>query len=230
VAVLAPLAVPTAAGVVQARFTSRRDGDLSADELGPFLASGRWAGLAGVPVTWLDQRHTAAVVVVTSPAEHVGRVADAAVTATGGLGVAVWVGDCVPALLVADEGPFAVVHAGWRGLAAGVVGRAVDAVRALGGVTVRAWLGPSIRPCCYEFGEAGLEVVAHRWGPGVRSRTSWGTDALDVPAGVRAALREAGVDDVVDHGPCTGCDLDYWSYRRRGDRCRQGLVAWRAAA
>ncbi len=227
---LAPLAVPTAAGVVRARFTSRHDGDLSADQLGPFLASARWASLAGVPVTWLDQQHTDAVVTVSAPAEHVGRVADAAASASRGLGVAVWVGDCVPVLLVADEGPFAVVHVGWRGLAIGIVGRAVDAVRSLGGPTVRAWIGPSIRPCCYEFGEADLDAVAARWGGGVRSHTAWGTEALDVPAGVRAALAEAGVDAVVDDGPCTGCDLDYWSYRRRGDRARHGLVAWRAAA
>jgi polyphenol oxidase len=230
VAVLAPLAVPTLAGVVHARFTSRHDGDVSADELGPFLASARWASLAGVPVTWLDQQHTDEVVTVSAPAEHVGRVADAAATSAAGLGVAVWVGDCAPVLLVADEGPFAVVHAGWRGLAAGVVERGVDAVRTLGGATVRAWIGPCIRPCCYEFGAGDLGALAARWGDGVRGRTAWGADALDVPAGVRAALAERGVTDVVDAAPCTGCDDDYWSFRRRADRRRHGLVAWRAAA
>lgn len=229
-AVVAPLAVATRVGAVHARFTSRVDGDLSADALGPFLVSDRWAGLAGVPVTWLDQQHTAAVVTVGAPAEHVGTVADAAVTAGRGLGVAVWMGDCAPVLLVADEGPFAVLHAGWRGLAAGVVAHGVEAVRRLGGVTVRAWLGPCIRPCCYEFGAADLDPFVARWGGAVRARTAWGADALDVPAAVGAALDEAGVVARADVGVCTGCDEDYWSYRRRGDTARHGLVAWRAAA
>lgn len=228
---LAPLAVPTRAGVVHARFTSRHDGDVSADALGPFLASRAWAALAGgLPVTWLDQQHTDDVVVVTAPGEHAGRVADAAATAADGLGVAVWVGDCAPVLLVADEGPFAVAHAGWRGLLAGVVERAVGTVRSLGGRHVRAWLGPSIHACCYEFGADDLDAAARRLGRGVRSTTTWGTPALDVPAGVRAALAAAGVDDVADAAPCTGCDADYWSFRRRGEMGRHGLVAWRGAA
>lgn len=227
---LAPLAVPTAVGAVHARFTSRHDGDLSADALGPFLASRAWAGLAGVPVTWLDQQHTPDVVVAGTPGEHAGRVADAAATAAHGLGVAVWVGDCAPVLLVADEGPFAVAHAGWRGLLAGVVGRTVDALHEMGAGTVRAWIGPCIHACCYEFGAADLDAAAARWGEGVRSTTAWGTPALDVPAGVRAALAEAGVVDVVDAAPCTGCDDDYWSFRRRREMGRHGLVAWREAA
>ena len=228
-AVLAPLAVPTATGVVRARFTSRLDGDVSVDRIGPDEASRRWTALAGVPVTWLDQRHADTVVDVAAPGEHCGRAADAAVSAACGLGLAVWVGDCAPVLLVADEGPFGVVHAGWRGLAAGVLERAVTALRRRGGRHVSAWLGPCIRPCCYEFGADELRHLGERWPAAVAGRTAWGTPALDVPAAVGAVLGSVGVDRLTDGAPCTGCDDDYWSHRRRGDVGRHGLVAWRAA-
>jgi hypothetical protein len=233
VAVPAPLALPTATGTVRARFTTRADGDLSADRLGPDRASARWQGVAGVPVTWLDQRHTNVVVGVERPAEHTGVVGDALVSACAGLGLAVWVGDCAPLLLVSDEGPFAVAHAGWRGLAAGVIGATVGALRGLGACRVHAWLGPCIRPCCYEFSASDLARLVARWGDAAVGRTAWGSDALDVPAAVRAELVRAGVgaDAFVDVGACTGCDAaHYWSYRRRGDTGRHGLVAWREAA
>lgn len=223
----APLTIPTATGVVHARFTTRLDGDLSADRCAPHEASARWAALAGCPVTWLDQQHTADVVVVHEPAEHTGTVADASATDADGAGLAVWVGDCAPVLLVADSGAFAVAHAGWRGLAAGVLERALDALRTLDAGPVRAWLGPCIHACCYEFGAADLGALRDRYGDAVAGTTAWGTPALDVPAAVRAALTRAGVDRVTDLGECTGCDDRYWSFRRRGDMARHGLVAWR---
>ena len=86
-----------------------------------------------------------------------------------------------------------------------------------------------------EIGRAGgalvdignqLDRVADRLGPGVRSRTSAGAPALDVPAAVRAALDAAGVPLAEDAGVCTACSADHWSHRARGERERQALVAW----
>jgi copper oxidase (laccase) domain-containing protein len=117
------------------------------------------------------------------------------------------------------------VHAGWRGLLAGVVPTAVDALRAVGTGTVRAVIGPCIRPAHYEFGTDDLAVVAARFGDVVIGTTVDGSPALDLAAGVRAAFGECGVVDVDDLGECTFADSRYFSYRRDGVTGRQAVVA-----
>ena len=169
--------------------------------------------------------HGARVVTVMQPGEHVGEEADAAVTAVPGAVLAVQVADCAPVALVAD-GVLGVAHAGWRGLAAGVLPATVDAMRSLGAGHISATIGPCIRPGCYEFGAADLDAVAATLGEHVRGRTSSGAPALDVPAAVRASLAAAGVDDVTDVGTCTACSPDHWSHRSAGDPERQAVVAW----
>lgn len=183
--------------------------------------------MVDLPWTWLRQVHGAGVVVVGEPGASAGAEADAAVTAVPGVAVSVTVADCAPVALLAD-GAVGVVHAGWRGLAAGVVPAALHALRELTDAPVRAVVGPCVRPGCYEFGEADLDALAAVLGDGVRATTTDGRPALDVPAGVRAALAAAGVDDVEDAGVCTACSPDHWSYRAAGDRDRQALVAWLA--
>ena len=213
---------------MHARFTSRHDGDVSADRQEPAALARRWHGIAGRAVTWLDQQHTDRVLVVDAPAVHRGAVADGLVTDGDDTAVAVWVGDCAPVLLVGEHGPYGVVHAGWRGLAAGVLARAVVALGALGAGRLEAWLGPCIHPCCYEFGADDLAGWRARHGDAVVATTAWGAPALHVPAAVGAALDELDVPLVAASSSCTGCDTDYWSFRRRGDTARHGLVAWRA--
>ncbi len=174
----------------------------------------------------MRQVHDAGVVTVTAPGEHAGAEADAAVTAIPGAVVAVATADCVPVVLLAD-GAVGVAHAGWRGLVAGVVEAAVAALADLGHAPHRAVVGPCIRPARYQFGPDDLDRVASRWGDGVRSVTHSGAPALDVVAGVRAALDEAGVHDVVDEGLCTAADPDrYWSHRARAEAGRMATVAW----
>lgn len=187
------------------RFTSRADGDAleRQDELG-------WAVAR--------QIHGAHVVVVDSPGHH--GEADALVTTTPGLPVAVRVADCAPIALLA-EGVVGVVHAGWRGLVAGVIPAALDAMRAQGATDIRAVLGPCIHAECYEWQQPDLDEVASTLGDVVRGTTSWGTPALDVPAAVRAQLPGVEVVDV-----CTACSPEHWSHRARGDRERQAVVAW----
>ena len=179
--------------------------------------------------TWLRQVHGDRVVVVTEPGGGAGERADAAVTDRPGCALAVLTADCAPVALVGSGGVVGVAHAGWRGLVGGVLERTVDVMRAGGAGDVRAVLGPCIRPECYEFGVEDLARVARRLGDGVRATTTSGAPALDVPAAVRAALSQVGVDDVHDVGVCTACSQVHFSHRARHELGRQALVVWRAA-
>jgi polyphenol oxidase len=170
--------------------------------------------------------HGARVVTVREVGAGAGEEADAAVTTLTGTVLAVHTADCAPIALVADGGGVAVAHAGWRGLADGVVAAAVEQLQIVASGAVRALVGPLIGPECYEFGAADLDRVADRLGSGVVSRTAAGTPALDLPAGVRAALSSAGVDEVTFVGGCTACGPDAFSHRARADEGRQAVLAW----
>ncbi len=143
--------------------------------------------------------------------------------------LAVLVADCAAVALASADGSHGAVHAGWRGLVAGVVEKAVAAVAELGGTSqVVAGLGPCIGPCCYEFTGPALDELADRYGPDVRAVTAQGAPALDLRQAVRRALWAAGAQLVVEDTRCTGCSPDAWSHRRRGDQARQALLVWRA--
>lgn len=205
------------------RFTDRRHGDLAIGAEPAALAARR-AALHPEPWTWLRQVHGSRVVAVKAAGEHAGAEADAAVTTTPGVVLAVQTADCAPLLLLGDGG-IGVVHAGWRGLEAGVIEAAAAALADLGAPAATAVLGPCIRGRCYEFDGPEREVVAARYGPSVLATTAWGTPALDVAAGVASACAGLGID-LVDHGTCTACSPSHWSFRARADAERQALVAW----
>ena len=122
--------------------------------------------------------------------------------------------DCLPVALAAPDS-VGMVHAGWRGLAAGVL---EAGVAALGDGPVSAAIGPGIGPCCYEVGD---DV-----------RAAFGTSArtLDLKAIARERLQAAGVAEVHDCGLCTACDAErFFSHRRdRGVTGRQAGLAWRS--
>jgi len=116
------------------------------------------------------------------------------------------------AVTLATEGAVAAVHAGWRGLAAGVLAEGVAALRELGARgAIAAALGPAAGGCCYEVGE---EVHAHFADRDARR----GARRLDLRAIAAAQLHEAGVAEVHDVGLCTLCgDRDlFFSHRRDG--------------
>jgi purine-nucleoside/S-methyl-5'-thioadenosine phosphorylase / adenosine deaminase len=172
---------------------------------------------------WLQQVHGTDVVEATGAATGAEPCADAAVTARAGTPLVVLTADCAPLALACDDAA-AVVHAGWTGLLAGVVEEAVARLRATGRGAVRAVLGPCVHPARYQFGRADLERVVARLGPSVEARTDAGEPALDLPAGVRAALRGVGVETFDDVDVCTATSPDYFSYRREGETGRQALV------
>jgi polyphenol oxidase len=171
------------------------------------------------------QVHGADVVVVERHGQHAGAEADAAVTAVPGCVLAVQVADCAPVALVASS-VVGVVHAGWRGLLAGVVPNAVAAMRSIGAGEIDAVVGPCIDVACYEFGPEDLDAVAAALGDGVRGLTGSGSKALNLRAAVRASLRTAGVHQITDTDVCTACSPAHWSHRARRDHERQAVVAW----
>jgi copper oxidase (laccase) domain-containing protein len=158
------------------------------------------------------------VVTVTKPGEHADAEADAAITRAPLAKIAVRTADCVPVVLIGHD-VVGVVHAGWRGLASGVVEAAVAAM----GAVDTAHLGPHIRAGCYEFGEDDLDHVAATLGDHVRATTTWGAPALDLTAGVRSALD--GIP-IADAGACTACTDLYFSWRARKDTARFATIAW----
>jgi YfiH family protein len=186
----------------------------------------RASAASGVPAPseWvcLDQVHGDHVVRVDRPPET-PPAADAALTTTPGVPLVILTADCAPVALVA-AGAVAAVHAGWAGLEQGVLERAVAALREVAPGPVRAVLGPCIRPERYEFGADLLARLAARFGDVVVGRTAAGTPALDIPAAVRAASRQAGVDELDDVGVCTAASPDHFSYRRDGTTGRQAMV------
>jgi YfiH family protein len=141
-----------------------------------------------------------------------GEEADGQVTSRAGVAAIVLVADCLPVAL-AGPGAAGVVHAGWRGLAGGVLEAGVAAAGA-----VAAAIGPGIGPCCYEVGDDVRAVF------GTSGRT------LDLKAVARARLRDAGVTEIHDSGLCTACDAKrFFSHRRdRGLTGRQAGLAWRS--
>jgi polyphenol oxidase len=196
-------------------FTDRSHGDLRDG-----------GGFGPQPWTILHQVHGARVIEVTTPGAHRNTEADAAVTRATGAAIAVRTADCAPVALVAVGGAVAVVHAGWKGLLAGIVHEAVAALRALAGEPVQAWLGPCIHAECYEFSEPDLEPFVARFGPSARSVTATGRPALDLPAAVAAALSDEGIAIDVSHSSCTACGDRWFSHRARTEAERQVVVAW----
>jgi len=130
--------------------------------------------------------------------------------------------DCLPIVIArvgdSDRPGVAVLHAGWRGLLAGIVG---DGVRALGGQT-NAAIGPAIGPCCYEVGSEVAEPFTAAFGPDVLHGRN-----LDLWTAAERSLRAAGVEDVERVDLCTSCNPElFFSHRRTGKpRGVQGVIA-----
>ena len=213
---------PIESGVLRIFFTDRADGDFQVRDPAADVELRR-RQIVDAPWTWVHQVHGTNVVVVEQPGQHAGVKADGLVTTAAGCPIAVTTADCSPVVLVADRG-VAVLHVGWRGLYDGIVERGGTMLRERAGEPVEALVGPCIHPEAYEFGEDELELMADRYGDHVRSSTSWGTTALDLPEAVERACERAGWT-VSEIGPCT-TDLSYYSHRTRTEGERLTTVAW----
>lgn len=226
---------------VRLAFSDRSLGNVSLAVGGGDVATARTrllaqVGLSSADAVFMQQAHGAGVAVVgraergrglTHDQEPIPGV-DALVTHDVDVALVVLVADCVPLLLVDPGRAVAAVHAGRRGIAAGVVGACVTVLGDDPGRVV-AVLGPAIGGCCYEVPAELADAVADTV-PASRARTRWGSPALDLPAAVAEQLAVAGVGAVRQTGSCTRCHRDRW-FSHRGDapaaRGRQAGVVCR---
>lgn len=215
-------------GPASIRWTDARHGDLSF--LGPAAPSAAPSDAPKSPSTaerfgWMYARqvHGNNVLVVDN-ADRAGEDADAIVTRTHGLTISVQIGDCAPIALVGDDGSIAAVHAGWKGLRAGIIKHAAESMRELGATDIQAALGPCIHAECYEFGEDQLKNFAEHWGPSIIGETEDGTPAFDLPAAVKEECKSAGVTVVYESPFCTACSGQHFSYRKQQTTKRQVML------
>jgi polyphenol oxidase len=172
---------------------------------------------------WLHQVHGARVIDADNTANVLQ--ADAAVARKPGTVCIVKIADCMP-VLFADENASVVgaAHAGWRGLAAGVLQATVAAMRTSPAL-LYAWLGPAIGPDVYEVGEdvrAAIGEPASAFRP-----TRPGHWLLDLYAVARARLEAAGVRRIYGGGYCTYSDRErFFSYRRERNQSRMVATIW----
>jgi YfiH family protein len=154
--------------------------------------------------------------------------ADAVVSALPARPIGIVTADCVPVLAAAaGGGAVAAIHAGWRGLAAGVVEAAIERLARVAGPGAQlvAVIGPRIGPCCYEVDEPVLSALRVRFDADLEratSPTSPGHAVLDLGGLVEQALLRSGISRsrvASLSGVCTACDpIRFDSYRRDGDR------------
>lgn len=202
--------------------TDQTDGDFRVIDPAPDLVNNRDAIVSG-PWTALRQIHGNRVVTVERAGSADMAEADAAVTFEPHCPISVVTADCAPIVLVGSTG-VAVIHAGWRGAAAGIVQGAAEALQTGGSEPVATFVGPCIQPGAYEFGAQELDALADRFGPHVRATTDRGAPALDLHAMVTAACVGAGWPAPA-RSACTSHER-YFSHRTRADVGRQATVAW----
>lgn len=187
--------------------------------------------LPSAPI-WLNQVHgrmvvDAGQVVEQSPARVIE--ADAAYTDRVGVICAVLTADCLPVLICDRQGTrVAAVHAGWRGMAVGIIEGTVDAL-GLPGEQLLAWLGPAIGPNAYEVGEEVRDTFMRNnpeAGMAFRS-SSPGHWWMDIYQLARQRLMSRGVSAISGGDHCTWHEADnFYSYRRDGVTGRMASVIW----
>ena len=178
------------------------------------------------PPRWLRQVHGIAVA-VEPPCDE--PEADAAVTATPGTVLAILTADCLPVVFAAQDGSeIAAAHAGWRGLAAGVLEATVAAMQTPADKLI-AWLGPAAGPQAYEIGEEVFAAFVSRdAGAGAAfAPTRPGHWKVDLYALARRRLAAVGITQVHGGAFCTISDpARFFSHRRDGRSGRIATVAW----
>ena len=166
---------------------------------------------------WLTQTHSATCLLVNEDSVE----ADAMVSAERGRVLAVMTADCLPILVCNQEGSsYGVIHAGWRGLASGIIG---NTLAKLADRPAMAWLGPAIGPCHYEVGP---DVYRHFdtsvFQPG-KDESHW---LMDLYAEARRQLVMAGVSEIYGGGFCSYCENRFYSHRRDGITGRFAALIW----
>jgi YfiH family protein len=165
-----------------------------------------------------------AIVIIDEKPEAVEQIeADALVAGKRNLLMTVWVADCVPILLAHEHGLcVAAVHAGWRGLAGGIIRTTLEIIKNNYGAPsalIRASVGPAIGPCCYEVGNDVSERIAASCGDSSVISNRNGRIFADLHSTARLQLLAAGVQasSIEISNFCTHCRDDLFFSRRRGN-------------
>lgn len=209
---------------VRACVTTRAFGDAKSADV-----RARLRAIVPAEPAWLRQVH--GTTVVRADAVAPDTAADASVTTQRGAVCVAMAADCLPVLLAEENGGcVGAAHAGWRGLAAGVIEAALAAM-AVPGARVLAWLGPAIGPRAYEVGE---DVRAAFLAPDPGSAACFAATRpghwhLDLYAAARRRLAARGVTRVSGGGFCTATDAArFYSWRARQDSGRMAALVWLA--
>ncbi|MGH7249125.1 MAG: peptidoglycan editing factor PgeF, partial [Pseudomonadota bacterium] len=220
-------------GVSTGAFASMNLSSLIGDE--PDAVAENWrrlrAALApNLSFARLSQVHGNAVITVTRDNVDERPRADAMVTREAGIILGIFTADCVPVLLRAPREHVAgALHAGWRGVIGGIAGAGIRAMDSLGAPphSIRAALGPSIGPCCFEVDRALANRFAAEIPGSARHRREGrpGKAYLDLRAIVREQLIAAGVAShaIENVGPCTRCTAGQYFSRRAAGGAVTGL-------
>jgi len=224
-------------GVSAAPFDSLNVGRSAGDALDAVVENRRRfaAAIAAAPV-WLSQVHGARVLRLRARAGDATAVGDAAITTQPGVACTVMVADCLPVLFAAPGGRgVGAAHAGWRGLAAGVLEATVAALAdaaACAPHDLQAWLGPCIGPRHFEVGADVVAAFAAVEHPGRRFAPRQRPDGdmrwlADLPGLARDRLQSAGLTQISGGAWCTVEDGSrFFSFRRDGVTGRMAAAVW----
>ena len=173
-------------------------------------------------LAFLSQVHSARVVEATPGCNG---EADALWTRRDDLALSVVTADCVP-LVVADQHRLAVVHAGWRGITGGIVGRTIEAL----GIpeNLSAWIGPSIGPCCYEVGDDVANQLMAVSDISIATKSTSERPHVDLARAIEIQILGSGIAQVHQSRVCTRCQpQEFWSFRCSGPKAgRNFTFAW----
>jgi polyphenol oxidase len=219
------------AGVSKGRYASLNLGDHVQDDAARVAENRQLlrdsARLPAEP-DWLQQVHGVAVADLDAPTS--ARTADAAITREVARVCAILTADCLPVMLAAQSGEaIGAVHAGWRGLAAGVIESAVKSL-GLAPEQLQAWLGPSIGPRYFEVGPEVREafVSADAAAASAFEPNAGGRFQADLCLLARQRLERLGIRRIYGGGACTYADpTRFFSHRRDGQTGRQATLIWR---
>ncbi|MDB5922735.1 MAG: hypothetical protein JWN13_1671 [Betaproteobacteria bacterium] len=221
-----------AGGVSTGPYSSLNLGFATADDHAAVRTNhARLQGLLPRTPKWLKQVHGAHVVIADAQTERIE--ADASMAREAGTVCAILIADCLPVLFTNRSGTIvAAAHAGWRGLAAGVIANTVDEILRSGiaSTDLLAYIGPGIGPTAFEVGDDVYAAFIARDPEAANAfgRHTPGKWLADLFALARRALTRCGVTHIYGGGMCTYSDAErFYSYRRDKATGRMAALIWR---
>lgn len=173
---------------------------------------------------WLEQTHTNRCVIAE---DETNRLADAAITREKSIPLAIMTADCLPLLLCDKQGTeIAAIHAGWRGLANGIIENTLAKMKSTPD-SLLAWIGPAICQSCYETGEDVKQTFINRYP--YTSNTFLSSNSrihANLPKMAELILQTSGVMAVYQSGVCTFENKQFYSYRREAKTGRVATLIW----